>query len=125
MLGLPSSFLLLSSSFLLAFSLLFFLFRGVFQISYVCMCWSREVERKRENYALFLLASPNGFLSLFLLFFWPSKALRGGKWFVLFSFCLVLLQSSMHNKCTFCLFSYSKLSAITPTHIRKLKNTSK
>ena len=32
---------------------------------------------------------------------------RGVFCLILFSFCLVLLQSSMHNKCTSCLYHYS------------------
>ena len=92
MLGLPSSFLLLSSSFLLAFSLLFFLFRGVFQISYVCVCWSREVERKVRGKTLLFLAFQRNSFFLFSCML-AENGSRGGR----NGFCFFHSSKSCNN----------------------------
>ena len=93
-----SSFFLLSSSFLLVFSLLFFLFRGVLAFGWVRRgVWPRALERKERIRLSLFLVFPR-LLSLFLALFWPRDRLVWGSEMVYFSFLLVvlLLNSTLH-----------------------------
>ena len=95
-----------SSSFLVAYLLLFFLFRWVFRFLFVYgVCWPRGIGEKREKNVLlsilaFLLFN-YFFLFLSFLGLAESLALWGGKYFcfLLFPFCQVLQQLSRFNKC--------------------------
>ena len=96
LLALPSSsFFLLSSSFLLAYSLLFFLFRHDFRFLGVHgVCWPRAYERKRENGFCFVfqLCLQYSF-SLSFSLLWPNICQVGEKNCVLFIFSFCSLDS--------------------------------
>ena len=51
----------------------------------------------------------HGNFFFFFLFFWPKSMVeKGGGWFLFYLLsCLDLLQFSMYNKCTSCLYYYS------------------